>query len=149
MKLGTAKRGSNSKFRYLQFNNFALSTLFQASLHAIRPRAIHGSHPYRRFADTALAKSSRETSKSFTGRLAFFRLIALPPPGTSTCPAPFPSRRSVGRGCGRRLAGRAGSGCARPRRAGSWVLIVVRSACRSSTVSHRWRFVRSNRCRKS
>jgi hypothetical protein len=30
IKLGKAKRGGYSKFRYLQFNNFAISTLFRA-----------------------------------------------------------------------------------------------------------------------
>ena len=30
IKLGKAKRGDYSKFRYLQFNNFAISTLFRA-----------------------------------------------------------------------------------------------------------------------
>jgi hypothetical protein len=30
IKLGKAKGGGYSKFRYLQFNNFAISTLFRA-----------------------------------------------------------------------------------------------------------------------
>ena len=30
IKLGKAKRGGSSKFRYLQFNKFAISTLFRA-----------------------------------------------------------------------------------------------------------------------
>jgi hypothetical protein len=30
MKVGKAKRGGYSKFRYLQFNNFAILTLFRA-----------------------------------------------------------------------------------------------------------------------
>ena len=30
MKLGKAKRGGYRKFRYLQFNNFAILTLFRA-----------------------------------------------------------------------------------------------------------------------
>jgi hypothetical protein len=36
IKLGKAKKGGYSKFRYLQFNNFAISTLFRAKLNAIR-----------------------------------------------------------------------------------------------------------------
>ncbi len=30
VKLGKAKRGGHRKFRYLQFNNFAMLTLFRA-----------------------------------------------------------------------------------------------------------------------